>query len=84
MPSKLVSTNQFGEQSQSYVQGSVMPIAPLTGDVVMFHGAGAPVDGTTGANVAGIGSIYIRRDTGKMYINGGTKAVPAWKLVTSA
>lgn len=58
----------------------------LGNEVVMINGAGAPVDGTSGdgAGFAAIGSFYTRRDTGKVYVNGGTKASPAWKLVTSA
>lgn len=60
------------------------------GAVRFYTTAGAPVDYTdgtppaTGEGVAPIGSICIRRDTGKMYINGGTQAQPLWKLVTSA
>lgn len=62
----------------------------LTGDVYVTAGAGAPVDYTdgtppaTGEGVMGIGSLYVRTDTGKWYTNGGTKAQPLWKLVTSA
>ena len=37
-----------------------------------------------GEAVAGIGSRYTDYTNGKLYINGGTKAVPIWKLVTSA
>lgn len=43
------------------------------------------VGGTgVGVDVAGIGSRYTDITNGKLYINGGTKAVPAWKIVTSA
>lgn len=59
-------------------------LSTLNVDVTFSSGAGAPVDGTTGANVAGIGSVYIDLTGKKWYFNGGTKAVPAWKLVTSA
>lgn len=62
----------------------------ISGDVRMYVGAGAPVDYTdgtppaTGEGEAGIGSIYVNTTTGKLYLNGGTKAQPVWKLVTSA
>lgn len=62
----------------------------LTGDVYITAGAGAPVDYTdgtppaTGEGVMGIGSLYVRTDTGKWYTNGGTKAQPLWKIITSA
>jgi hypothetical protein len=53
-------------------------------DVRQIYGAGAPTDGVTGANVAGVGSRYTDTTAGKLYLNGGTKASPAWKIVTSA
>ena len=56
----------------------------MSSDVCMFSGATAPVDGTTGAGFAGPGSLYIARDTGKGYLNSGSKATPAWKIITSA
>lgn len=56
----------------------------LSNDVALMNGAGVPTDNVTGAAYAGIGSIYIDRTNGKMYINGGTKALPVWKIVTSA
>lgn len=56
----------------------------MSHDVCTFSGATAPVDGVTGAGYAGTGSLYIARDTGKGYLNGGSKAVPAWKIITSA
>lgn len=58
----------------------------IGGGVHIFSGAGAPVDGTsgTGAGTAGPGSLYVRTDTGKWYTNGGTKASPVWKIITSA
>jgi hypothetical protein len=34
--------------------------------------------------LAGIGSRYTDVTAGKLYINGGTKAQPVWKIVTSA
>lgn len=59
-------------------------------DVYFINGAGVPVDYTdgsppaTGEGVTGIGSLYTDITNGKLYINGGTKAQPVWKLVTSA
>lgn len=58
-----------------------------TGIVAAFASAvladGADVVGT-GVGTADKGQPYIARDTGKMYLNGGTLAEPAWKIVTSA
>jgi hypothetical protein len=54
------------------------------GDMYFIVGAGAPTDATTGANVAGIGSQYTDVTNANLYINGGTKASPVWKLVTRA
>ena len=62
----------------------------LSGDTRLYTGAGAPVSYTdgdpaaTGEAEAGIGSIYSDTTNGKLYVNGGTKAQPLWKLVTSA
>lgn len=62
-----------------------------TSDEVCFiTGAGVPVDYTdgtppaTGETYAEIGSLYADTTNGKLYINGGTKAQPVWKLITSA
>lgn len=65
-------------------------IGTMPSDMREIFGAGAPVDYTdgtppaTGEGVAGIGSRYTDTTAGKLYINGGTKAQPVWKLVTSA
>lgn len=62
----------------------------LNGDVRFYAGAGVPVDYTdgtppaTGEAEAGIGSLYADVTNGKLYINGGTKAQPLWKIITSA
>lgn len=62
----------------------------IGGDVRFYVLDGAPVDYTdgtppaTGEGEAGIGSLAVRTDTGKWYTNGGTKAQPIWKLITSA
>lgn len=56
--------------------------------VWIFVSTVALTDGTSGdgAGWAGPGSLCIRTDTGKIYVNSGagTKASPAWALVTSA
>jgi len=62
----------------------------LGNDVTFTAGDGVPVDYTdgtppaTGEGVSGPGSLYIDFAGKKLYINGGTKAQPVWKLVTSA
>jgi hypothetical protein len=55
-------------------------------NVGIQSGAGVPVDGTsgTGAGTLGPGSIYTDITNSKLYVQGGTLASPAWKLVTSA
>lgn len=55
-----------------------------SGDVVIMVGDGAPVDGTTGDNFAGIGSFYIDYTNGNAYIQTGLITSPVWKLVTRA
>jgi len=58
---------------------------PITGNsVLLITGAGVPTDNVTGADVTEIGSLYLDSTNGKAYINGGTKALPVWKLITSA
>lgn len=53
--------------------------------VVTAMAAHALEDGAgTGIAVAGPGSRYTDITNAKLYINGGTLAVPVWKLVTSA
>jgi hypothetical protein len=56
----------------------------VSNDVVFLTGAGVPTNGVTGAGFAGIGSMCIDVTAGKMYLNGGTKSAPVWKIVTSA
>jgi hypothetical protein len=46
--------------------------------------AGAPVDGTDGANISPKGGLLIDYTNADLYINGGTQASPVWKLVTRA
>lgn len=50
----------------------------LVGKTLILDGAGAPVDGTTGAGKAGPGSIYLDNTGGAAYVNTGAKASPVW------
>lgn len=74
----------------AYVDSAVAAYAGKAADVLWISGAGAPVDYTdgdpaaTGEGTAAIGSIYSDVTNGKLYVNGGTKAEPLWKIVTSA
>lgn len=56
----------------------------LDNDVVVMTGAGAPVDGTTGDNYAGPGSLYVDITGANLYVQAGTISSPVWKLVTRA
>jgi hypothetical protein len=57
----------------------------VTGNVRFFSGVGAPTNGTTGAGVAGPGSLYVDRTatSAKVYINTNTLASPTWVSVGS-
>ena len=50
-------------------------------DVVVMVDAGAPVNGTTGDNFAGKGSLYVDSTAGVLYINTGTISSPTWVVV---
>lgn len=52
-------------------------------DVVIIPNAGVP-GANVGKGYAGKGSLCVDYTNGKLYINGGDKTTPAWKLVTSA
>lgn len=56
----------------------------LDNDVVILTGDGAPVDGTTGDDFAGPGSLYIDYTNANHYIQTGAIDDPVWKLVTRA
>ncbi|MEW6171860.1 MAG: hypothetical protein AB1510_02155 [Bacillota bacterium] len=58
-------------------------VAKIGNDVVIVVHNAAP-DNTIGATIAGPGSLCIDRTNSNLYVNAGTKAVPAWKLVTRA
>lgn len=82
-PSKMVLQNQFGETSINVLQGSVLPLAPA-GNVIFMAGATAPINGTTGANIAGPGSLYVAKDTGVLYTQTSVIASPVWVSSGSA
>jgi hypothetical protein len=50
-------------------------------DVVIMVDAGAPVNGTTGDNFAGTGSLYVDSTSGVLYINTGAISNPTWVVV---
>ena len=50
-------------------------------DVVVMVDAGAPVNGTTGDNFAGTGSLYVDSTSGVLYINTGAISNPTWVVV---
>ncbi len=52
-----------------------------TQKIVFLHGRGGPVDGTTGVNIAGRGSLYVSTNTGSLYAQTGDIASPVWLLV---
>ena len=56
----------------------------VSNNVVVMTGAGAPVDGTTGDNFAGPGSIYVDITGANLYIQTAVITSPVWKLVTRA
>jgi hypothetical protein len=53
-------------------------------DFVIMDGAGVPVDGTTGDNFAGKGSLYIDTTNADIYVQTSAITTPVWKLVTRA
>ena len=50
-------------------------------DVCILVDAGAPVNGTTGDNFAGVGSLYVDSTAGVLYINTGAITNPTWTVV---
>ena len=78
-------------QSSSSIATTITGAAhAITNAVLWLNGVGVPVDYTdgtppaTGEAVAQKGSLYSDTTNGDLYINGGTKAQPVWKLVTRA
>lgn len=85
-PQKMILTNQFGEQSFNWVQGTYLPLPGTTSHVVMFSGTTITPTAATGVNVAGTGSLYIGRNpasygSAKLFINFGTITAPAWAKI---
>lgn len=66
------------------VTGLTVTTPLAIGTVLIMTGAGAPVDGTTGDNVAGIGSLYLDTTAGDIYVQTAVITAPVWKLVTRA
>jgi hypothetical protein len=62
---------------------SSVPDLGAPADLMHLYGAGAP-SAATGANQAQTASLYTDLTNAKLYINGGTKATPSWRIVTSA
>lgn len=56
----------------------------IVSDVVILVGAGVPVDGTTGDNVAGPGSMYIDTTNAEAYLQTSLITTPVWKKITRA
>ncbi len=81
--SLLIMKNQFGEQSANTITGPTLPLAG-SANVVIMTGATAPVDGTTGDNIAAKGSFYIAQDTGVLYQNTGSRTAPTWANASGA
>lgn len=78
----------YVETTASHVVAHVLTLDELRtiNDARFFSGAGVPTDGAggTGAGWAMRGSLYSDVLGGKLYINGGTRVNPVWKLITSA
>jgi hypothetical protein len=55
----------------------------LTSQVCILVAAGAPVNGTTGDNFAGPGSLYVDTTAGKLYIQTAVITNPTWVVVGS-
>ncbi len=72
-------TNQYGENSNNFI--NAQDYLKLENDVLLFSGATAPVNGTTGDNVAGKGSLYVALDTGIIYQQTGAITSPTWVAV---
>jgi len=79
----------FGVDLHGPAHDGYNDLAILKADVRMSHevcilsNAGVP-DSSVGAGTAEKGSLCIDRSAGKVYVNGGSKATPDWKLVVSA
>lgn len=80
-PSAELNTNMSGTaQVAKYSKAAVR----CNNNVVVMTGAGAPVDGTTGDNFAGPGSLYVDITGANLYVQTSLISTPVWKLVTRA
>lgn len=76
--------------TEAAIRGLAAAVDLQTSNVQIFTTAGVPVDYTdgtppaTGEAKAEKGALCVDSTNGKLYINGGTKAQPLWKIVTSA
>ena len=65
--------------------GSIQPYKKaelrMSNDVVIMTGSAAPVNGTTGDNFAGPGSLYVATSTGVLYIQTTAISSPTWVVV---
>jgi hypothetical protein len=66
---------------QNPAQSVADQAAPV--DILHLYNAGVPT-AATGANQAAPGSLCTDVTNAKLYIQGGSKAVPSWKIITSA
>jgi hypothetical protein len=87
--STAASGPNFGLDLQDAAHDGYIPVdaafyksAPvrIVADVCLLVGSGDPVNGTTGANVCGPGSLYfdVAITTKAVYVNTNTKASPTW------
>ncbi len=90
--STAASGPNFGLDLQDAAHDGYLPVdaafyksAPvrIVSDVVVLVGAADPVNGTTGATVAGPGSLFVGTTSAKLWINTNTKASPTWTVVGS-
>jgi hypothetical protein len=76
------------DPGNSNYSGGPVPLKITKAEVRMSHqvcvltGDGAPVDGTTGDNFAGPGSLYIDYTNAKIYIQTSLITTPAWIELT--
>lgn len=84
-PQQLVLTNQYGETSMNYVNGTYLPLPTPGLSLLIASGTITPTS-TTLRGYAGTGSLYINRNlalygSAKLFINMGTITTPAWQVV---
>ena len=77
MDLKLQDAVGGGGSVQDYKKAEIR----MSNDVVIMTGSAAPVNGTTGDNFAGPGSLYVATSTGVLYIQTGAISSPTWVVV---